>query len=396
MAVLVKIEHGKRSRDMEVPLLDLKKQYTEIRDDVMKATEEVYTSQQFILGPKVEELEKSIAGYCGSTYAVGVSSGTDALLISLMAAGISAGDYVITTPYSFFATLGCVSRVGAEPIIVDIDPDTYNIDPEGIREAINSLDRKALLRLKAIIPVHLYGQCADMEPIIEISKECGLLVIEDAAQAIGAEYEFSDGRVKRAGSMGQYGCFSFFPSKNLGAFGDGGMVTTNSESVFERLRVLRIHGANPKYYHKFIGGNFRLDALQASILLIKLRYLDKWTEKRIGNANLYRRLFEESGLDFIGLPLEKQKRHIYNQFVIRVPDKRDELRIFLRERGIGTEVYYPVPLHMQECFRFLGYKDEDFPMAKRAAEESVALPIFPELKEEQIYYVVENIRQFFQ
>jgi len=379
---------------MKVPLLELKKQYAQIRGEVWRATEEVFESQHFILGPKVEKLEKEIADYCKSRYAVGVSSGTDALLISLMAAEVGSGDYVITTPYSFFATLGSIVRLGAIPIIVDIDPDTYNIAPEKIKEVIDSLDKENLARLKAIIPVHLYGQCADMEPIMEISREYGLIVIEDAAQAIGAEYRFSNGEVKRAGSMGDFGCFSFFPSKNLGAFGDGGMVTTGRQSFFERLKILRVHGGNPKYYHKVIGGNFRLDALQAAILLVKLRYLDKWSERRIENANLYRKLFQESGLDSIGLPLEKEERHVYNQFIIRVPQKRDELKAFLRDRGIGTEVYYPVPLHMQECFKYLGYKKDDFPNAAKAAKETLALPIFPELEEEQIHYVVENIKNF--
>lgn len=380
---------------MKVPLLDLKKQYAKIKEEVVKATEEVYASQQFILGPKVEELERDIASYCGCGYAVGVSSGTDALLISLMASGVSAGDYVVTTPYTFFATIGSISRLGARPIICDIDPQTYNIDPAKIRDGIESMKGESRLKVKAIIPVHLYGQCADMEPIMEISREYNLAIIEDAAQAIGAEYQFSDGKVKRAGSMGHYGCFSFFPSKNLGAFGDGGMVTTNSEALFEKLKILRVHGADPKYYHKVIGGNFRLDALQAAILLVKLKYLDRWTEQRIRNASLYRRLFGESGLDSIALPLEKEERHIYNQFVIRVPEKRDKLRTFLRDRGVGTEVYYPVPLHMQECFRYLGYRENDFPIAKRAAEETLALPIFPELEEGQIHYVVENIKKFF-
>ncbi|MBW1998407.1 MAG: DegT/DnrJ/EryC1/StrS family aminotransferase, partial [Deltaproteobacteria bacterium] len=327
---------------MKVPLLDLKKQYAQIREEVWRATEEVFESQHFILGPKVEKLEEEIAGYCSSPYAVGVSSGTDALLISLMAAGVGSGDYVVTTPYSFFATLGSIVRLGAIPIIVDIDPDTYNIAPEKVKGVIDSLDKKTRARLKAIIPVHLYGQCADMEPIIEISREHGLIVIEDAAQAIGAEYRFSNGEVKRAGSMGDFGCFSFFPSKNLGAFGDGGMVTTSRESFFERLKILRVHGGKPKYYHKVIGGNFRLDALQAAILLVKIKYLNKWTEQRIKNADTYRKLFEESGLDLVELPLEKGERHIYNQFVIRVPERRDDLRAFLRDQGIGTEVYYPV------------------------------------------------------
>lgn len=383
---------------MEVPLLDLKRQYESLEKEIVDATLEVYKGQKFILGPQVEELEAEIAEYCQCKYAVGVSSGTDAILISLMASGIGYGDLVLTTPYTFFATAGAIARVGARPVFVDIHPKTYNLDPSLIERCITNLERAQIKRLKAIIPVHLYGQCAEMEPIGSIAKKYNLVVIEDAAQAIGAEYEFSDGQVRRAGSMGDYGCFSFFPSKNLGAFGDGGMVTTNEESVYERLKSLRVHGAKPKYYHKIIGGNFRLDALQAAILRVKLKYLDKWTEGRQKNAQLYRTYFCEAGLEgkYIELPVEKERRHIYNQFVIKVKDHRDELREYLKEQGIGTEVYYPVPLHMQECFRYLGYKQNDFPVSVEASQKTLALPIFPELTSEEIEYIVNNIKRFFE
>lgn len=379
---------------MKVPLLDLKRQYETIRDEITEVTEEVFRSQQFILGPKVDELEKSIAKYCQCSFGVGVSSGTDALLISLMAASIGTGDIVMTSPFTFFATAGAIVRSGASPLFVDIDEHTYNIDPSRLEAALSLLNVDRRTRLRAIIPVHLFGQCADMEPILEVAERNDLLVIEDAAQAIGSEYQFKDGSVKRAGSMGEYGCFSFFPSKNLGAFGDGGMVTTNSEGVYDRLRIMRVHGSMPKYYHKVVGGNFRLDALQAAILIVKLRHLDDWTRKRIENARLYRRLFKEEGLDGFVLPLEIEKRHIYNQFVIRVEAGRDELRQFLGEKGVGTEVYYPVPLHVQECFGYLGYKPGDFPVSEEAAAKTLALPIYPELREDEIGYVIEVIKEF--
>ena len=277
---------------MRVPLLDLKKQYEAIRDEVKTAIEEVFDSQQFILGPKVEVLEKAISDYCQCDYAVGVSSGTDALVISLMTAGIGRGDLVVTTPYSFFATAGSVARLGAIPVFVDIDRKTYNMDPEKFDEVLDSLDKSRRSQVKAAIPVHLFGQSADMGPILKTAKEYGLKVIEDAAQALGSEYEFDDGEVRRAGSMGAYGCFSFFPSKNLGAFGDGGMVTTNDRDIYEKLKIMRVHGSKPKYHHEVIGGNFRLDALQAAILNVKFRHLDEWTEQRKSNADLYRKLFK--------------------------------------------------------------------------------------------------------
>jgi dTDP-4-amino-4,6-dideoxygalactose transaminase len=376
---------------MKVPLLDLKEQYKSIKEEILTAAEEIFESQYFILGPKVEALEKDIAGYCSSKHALGVSSGTDALLISLMAADIASQHTVITTPYTFFATAGSIVRTGARPIFVDIDPDTYNMSPEGLERVVVSMTDTELAGLKAVIPVHLYGQCADMDPILKIAKEYHLLVIEDAAQAIGAEY-----RGRRAGSMGDFGCFSFFPSKNLGAFGDGGMVTTDSDAFYDKLRVLRVHGSHPKYFHKLAGGNFRLDAFQAAVVSVKLKYLDKWTKARQENARKYRELFADSGIhDVIKLPVEKEDRHIYNQFVICVTDKRDELRRFLNEAGIGTEIYYPIPMHLQECFLDLNYKKGDFPVAEHAALHTLALPIYPELSDDQLAYVVEKIKAFF-
>lgn len=379
---------------MKVPLLDLKKQYATIEKETIRAIEELCKTQQFILGPKVKQLEEEIASYCNCEFAVGVSSGTDALLIALMSAGVGYGDLVITTPYTFFATVGAIVRVGARPLFVDIREDSFCLDPEALGMTLASLSREERRKAKTVIPVHLYGQCADMQPILKIAEEFHLVVIEDAAQAIGAEYEWNDGRISRAGAMGQYGCFSFFPSKNLGAFGDGGMVTTNDPEIYDRLQVLRVHGSKPKYYHHLIGGNFRLDALQAAILSLKLKFLDTWSAKRQENAALYRKLFKQSGLGDIRLPEEKERRHIYNQFVIRVPEKRDEMKTFLRERGVGCEIYYPVPLHMQACFHELNYRKEDFPKSVEAAETSLALPIFPELTAEQIGYVVDTIREF--
>jgi dTDP-4-amino-4,6-dideoxygalactose transaminase len=380
---------------LKVPLLDLTEQYKGIREDVMLAIEEVVDSQRFILGPKVEALEKGIADYCWCKYAVGVSSGTDALLISLMTAEVGHGDLVITSPYTFFATAGVIARVGAKPVFVDIDKKTYNIDPVKLEETIFSMSEEDKNRLKAIIPVHLFGQCADMQKIMSVADTYKLTVIEDAAQAIGSEYEFADGSVTRAGSIGQYGCFSFFPSKNLGGFGDGGMVTTNDEETYNRLKRQRTHGADPKYYHDVIGGNFRLDALQAAILLVKLASLDKWTSNRIQNANNYKKFFVEEGIDEALLPQETEKKHVYNQFVIKVKDKRDELRTFLNENGIGSEIYYPVPLHMQRCFSYLGYKSEDFPESLSAAEKTLALPVYPEMGLAKIKYIVDIIKKFF-
>ena len=370
---------------MKIPLLDLKAQYKSIKSEVDRAVAEVFESQYFINGPQVKDCEKAIASYCDSKYAIGVSSGTDAILISLMVEGIGMGDEVITTDYSFFSTAGCVSRNGAKPVFVDIDPDTYNINPDEIEDKVTS-------RTKAIIPVHLYGQLADMEPIMEIARKHDLVVIEDGAQAIGAEYKGN-----RAGSIGHYGCFSFFPSKNLGAAGDGGIVVTNDSNRGEMLKIFRNHGSKPKYYHKFIGGNFRLDTIHAAVVLAKLPHLDSWSERRQKNADHYRELFINSKLLGSGvkaLPVKVANRHIYNQFVIRV-ERRDELMKHLKENGVGCEVYYPVPFHSQECFAHLGYEPGDFPETETAAKETLAIPIYPELTIEQKEYVVDCISEFY-
>jgi dTDP-4-amino-4,6-dideoxygalactose transaminase len=366
---------------MKVPLLDLKAQYASIKPEIDVAIAAVIESQYFINGPQVKECEAAIAEYCRCKHAVGVSSGTDALLIVLMAEGIGPGDEVITTPYTFFATAGCIARLGAKPVFVDIDPETYNINPALI-------EAKVTPRTKAIIPVHLFGQMADMDPIMDIARRHNLVVIEDAAQAIGAE-----DKGRRAGSIGHYGCLSFFPSKNLGCFGDGGMVVTNDPARAEKLAILRAHGSRPKYYHKVIGGNFRLDTLQAAIVTVKLRHLDGWTAGRRRNAARYDRLLSEAGLiPGITPPANRASRHIYNQYAIRTR-RRDELQKHLKEQGIGTEVYYPVPMHLQECFAYLGHKAGDFPESERAAKESLALPVYPELTDEQAAYVVRCIRE---
>jgi dTDP-4-amino-4,6-dideoxygalactose transaminase/acetyltransferase-like isoleucine patch superfamily enzyme len=367
-----------------VPLLDLKTQYATLRDKIEPVIKEVVESQYFILGPKVKELEEKIASYCQCRYAIGVSSGTDALLIALMALEIKAGDEVITSPYSFFATAGIVSRLGAIPVFVDIDPKSYNLDPANIERVLTN-------KTKAIIPVHLFGQMADMSSIMEIAEKHSLFVVEDAAQAIGSE----DDQHRRAGSVGHIGCFSFFPSKNLGAFGDAGMAVTNDESLADKLLQLRIHGSKPKYYHKIIGGNFRLDALQAAVLSVKLDYLDSWTEKRQANADKYNQLFKESGLDeHITLPvILPGYRHIFNQYVIQVK-KRDALLAYLQQNKIGCEIYYPVTFNNQECFAYLNYKKGDFPIAEQAAERSLALPIYPELSLAQQKYIVSKISDY--
>jgi len=380
---------------LKVPLLDLGTQYKNLEDEIMSATEAVFRSQKFILGPRVEELEEKIAEYCGCRYGVGVSSGTDGLLVSLMNAGVKSGDMVITTSYTFFATVGVIMRLGALPVFVDIDRETYNMDPDKLEELLGSMDEEKRAKVKAVLPVHLYGQCADMEKIIETTRIYNLTVVEDAAQAIGAEYRFSDGLIKRAGSMGDYGCFSFYPTKNLGAFGEGGMVVTDNEYICNMLKILRNHGDVGRYSHSYIGGNFRLDALQAAILLVKLKYLDDWTERRNKNANTYRELFKDAGIQDISLPFEKEHRHIYHQFVIRVKDRRDELKRFLIDNGIGCEVYYPIPLHMQECFKnSMSYNRDDFPVSVEASESTLALPIYPELSMDQLRYVVDTINKF--
>ena len=366
---------------MNVPLLDLKAQYAIIKAEVDAAVAEVLESQHFILGSQVEQCEKAIAAYSNCAHAIGVSSGSDALLACLMAENIGTGDEVITTPYSFFATAGAIARLGATPVFVDTDPLTYNID-------VSQMSSKITRKTRAIIPVHLYGQMADMEAVMHLADAHGLVVIEDAAQAIGAEH-----KGRRAGSIGHYGCFSFFPSKNLGGAGDGGMVVTNDAQRGEKVRCIRGHGAKPKYYHKIIGGNFRLDAIQAAVVSAKLPHLDEWTAARQRNAERYDRLFNEAHVP-ITLPARQVDRHIFNQYVIRAPG-RDELQAHLKKNGIGTEVYYPVPLHLQECFAYLGYKPGAFPESEWAAKETLALPIYPELSEAQALFVVECICEFF-
>ena len=392
-----------------VPLLDLRAQYRAIREEVRAAIDRVADSQQFILGPEVEALEEEIADYSRCAFAIGVSSGSDALLVALMATDLTPGDEVITTPYTFFATSGAAARLGAKPVFVDIDPLTFNIDPTKIEAAITD-------RTRTIIPVHLYGQIAEMNAIMEIANRHNLRVIEDAAQAIGAEYQG-----KRAGSIGHLGTFSFYPSKNLGGFGDGGMVTTNDSRLADRIRLLRNHGETPKYYSRVIGGNFRLDAIQAAVLRVKLKYLDQWTEARQGNAALYRELFAEAELSVrpeslahlqtdvnsngaasalremrgVVLPTAAaNRRHVYNQFIIR-SGQRDALMAFLRKRKIGTEIYYPVPAHLQESFVDAGGMVGDFPISECAAEETLALPIYPELTEDMLSTVVSAIADFY-
>ena len=377
---------------MGVPLLDLKAHHEPLHDEIMAAMEQIFRSQAFILGPEVGRLEEQVAVYCQAKYGIGVTSGTDALLIALMALGVGPGDEVITTPYSFFATAGAVVRLDAKPVLADIDPRTFNLDPNKIEKAVTQ-------RTKAIIPVHLYGQSSDMGPIMDIAHRRKLAVIEDAAQAIGTEY--ADGR--RVGSIGTIGCFSFFPSKNLGCLGDGGMAVTNDPDLAERMRVLRVHGSKPKYYHKLIGGNFRLDTIQAAVLNVKLKYLDQWTKRRQENADRYETLFQQSGLVQKGrvrLPEAVHRGsgakhyHIYNQFVLRV-ERRNDLMAHLKQKGIGAEIYYPVPFHLQECFQYLGHKEGDFPESERAANETVAIPIYPELTTGQQTEVVEAFATFY-
>lgn len=377
---------------MKVPLLDLSHQNQPIQEDIQRAISKVVSSNAFILGEDVSKLEQQVADYCGVDFAIGVSSGTDALLIALMAIGVGPGDEVITTPYTFFATAGCIARLGAKPVFVDVDPVSYNIDPELIAEKVTS-------KTKAILPVHLYGQCAESAAIMVTAKKHNLHVVEDAAQAIGAQNP--DGL--KAGNQGDLGCFSFFPTKNLGCFGDGGMVVTNHPELNEKVRVLRVHGSKPKYHHPVIGGNFRLDSLQAAVLNVKLPCLEGWNRERQENARRYEALFHDSGLiseQKVRLPeavfrdSKVPNFHTYNQFVIQVP-KRDALREFLQKKDIGTEVYYPLPLHLQECFQYLGHKQGSFPNAEQAANSTLALPIFPGLNPAQQEYVVQQINLFF-
>ena len=385
---------------MNVPLLDLKPQYQALKKEIDEDINRVVESQYFILGPEVKGLEDETCAYLNCKYAIGVSSGTDALLLALMAIDIQPDDEIILPTYSFFATAGVVARLNAKPVFVDIDPVSYNIDPKQIESKITE-------KTKAIIPVHLYGQSADMDPILEIAKKHNLRVIEDSAQAIGVEYK--DG--KKVGTIGDIGCFSYFPSKNLGAFGDAGIVTTNDETLAHKMTLLRVHGTEQAYYHKMVGGNFRIDALQAAVLRVKLPHLDNWSEARRKNASLYKKLFVEAGLSTgegvtvfddknkvltpkeVYAGSELTNHHIFNQFIVRV-EKRDELLQFLRDNSIGCAVYYPVPFHRQECFAYLNNDDAQFPEANRAAAETIALPVYPELSEEQIKYVVEKIKEF--
>ena len=364
---------------MRVPLLDLRLQYDQIRDEIEATVRRVIESQQFILGPEVRGFEDAMAAYCGVPHAIGVSSGTDALLVALIALDVGPGDEVITTPFSFFATAGVIHRLGARPVFVDIDAQSFNMNAEQAVEAMTN-------RTRALMPVHLYGRVADMQPLVDAGRRAGVAVIEDAAQAIGARD--ADGR--SAGSIGDIGCFSFFPTKNLGAFGDAGLVTVRDAALARRMEILRVHGMEPKYYHQEVGGNFRLDALQAAVLTVKLNHLDDWAAARRRNADRYRQLFTEAGLADVVVMPEDVSGHVYNQFVVRVTD-RDALRAHLAEAGVGTEVYYPLPLHLQDCFSALGYTHGAFPEAERAAAEALALPIYPELTEQQQAFVVEAV-----
>ena len=371
---------------MKVPLLDLAEQNNALRPEIEAALGRVLDTNAFILGGEVKALEDELAEYCGTKYAIGCASGSDALLLALMAVGVTAGDEVITTPYSFFATVSAITRLGAKPVFVDIDPATFNLDVSKVEAAITD-------RTKAIQPVHLYGQCADMSALNQLMSKHGIPVVEDAAQAIGAEENGS-----RAGAMSEVGCFSFYPSKNLGGMGDGGFMTTDDPEIARELFALRVHGSEERYYHKWIGLNSRLDGFQGAILRVKLPHLDSWSNRRKENADRYREMFTDAGLaEQVELPFVRENcRHIYNQFVIRAPGKRDELRKFLAAADIGTDIYYPVPLHLQECFEYLGYREGEFPESERAARESIAIPIYPELKPKQQEYVVAKIGEFFE
>ena len=364
---------------MEVPLLDLKRQYATIRGEVEEAMRAVVESQHFILGQEVEDLEAAVAGYCGTKHAVGCASGSDALLLALMALDIGPGDEVVTSTYTFFATAGAISRLGAKPVFVDIEPDTYNLKTA-------DLEAKLTSAAKAIIPVHIYGQCADMEPILAVARERGIRVVEDMAQAIGSEY-----RGQKAGAIGDMGCLSFFPSKNLGGFGDGGMVVTNDDEIADKVLLLRVHGSRPKYYHAVVGINSRLDALQAAVLNVKAKYLDQWNEGRRERAAYYNEALGELPVQ---TPVTRDDCvHIYHQYVVQVAD-RDGLQKHLTDKGVGSALYYPVPLHLQECFADLGYRDGDLPESEAAARSTIALPIFAELTTEEQDYVVDSIREF--
>ncbi len=368
---------------MKVPLLDLVAQHHTIRDEVMTAVTRVFDRQQFIMGAEVEEFERAAAEYCHVKHAIGCASGSDALLLALMALGVGPGDEVITTACTFFATASAVTRLGARPIFVDISRDDFNLNVELLERAITP-------RTKAILPVHLFGQCARMDVIMEIAGARNIPVVEDAAQAIGAEF-----KGRRAGAIGEIGCFSFFPTKNLGGAGDGGLMTTNNDDLAAQLRILRVHGMEPRYYHHVVGINSRLDALQAAVLKVKLKYLDQWTTARSANAARYDHLFAEAGIEEATAPkVHSDSRHIFHQYTIRCK-RRDELKAYLQQTGVGAEIYYPVPLHLQECFAFLGHREGDLPETEKAARECLSLPIYPELTEEQQGYVVEQISRFY-
>ena len=390
---------------MKVPLLDLTQQYEKIAAEVQAAIARVCASQQFILGPQVRELELRVARYTGCEHGIGVSSGTDALLLALMALGIGPGDAVITSPFTFFATAGTIARLGARPIFCDIDRDTFNLAPAQVEELVTRecevrergperqlIHRPTGSRVKAIMPVHLYGQVCDMDALVEIASRLGLYVVEDAAQAIGAQ----DRKERMAGAIGHIGCFSFFPTKNLGAFGDAGMCTTSDAALAERMRMLRVHGAQPKYHHSLIGGNFRLDEIQAAVLNVKLGLLDEWMAARDAHARQYtQRLQAVRPVGKVVTPvLSQDVRHVWNQYVIRV-QRRDELRKHLADAGIGTEIYYPIPLHLQQCFAYLGHRPGELPQSERASGEVLALPVFPELSPAQIDYVAGTIERFY-
>jgi len=388
---------------MDIPFLDLRAQYQTIREEIDQKIMDVVSSQNFVLGTEVESLEKEVAAYSGARYAVGVSSGSDALIISLMALEVGDNDAVVTTPFTFFATAGAIARVRARPVFCDIEKRGYNLDPEKLAALLEAHSNKhGEPMIKAVIPVHLYGQCADMTPIVSLAKKFDLSVIEDAAQAIGAEYPTPEG-IKRACSLGDTGTLSFFPSKNLGGFGDGGMVLTNDEDLAQKLKLLRVHGSRNKYFYDIIGGNFRLDALQAAVLRVKLRHLEEWQQKRIEKASYYDRIFRESGLGEEGLiqtpeALYKNRGaanfHTYHQYVIRAKN-RHELMKFLNDKGVNTAIYYPLPLHLQKCFAYLGYKEGDLPVAEEAAHEVLALPIYPELTSDQQDFIASSIRAFY-
>ena len=388
---------------MNIPMLDLKSQYQSIKEEIDHKILEVVSSQRFILGEEVEALEKEVADYSGAKFGVGVSSGSDALIISLMALGVGEGDYVVTTPFTFFATAGAVARLKAVPIFCDIAEESYNLDPKKLADLLDiKIEKRDISRIKAIIPIHLYGQITDMDPVMQLAEKYHLKVIEDAAQAVGAEYPGSQGS-KKACTLGHMGILSFFPSKNLGGFGDGGMVLTDDADLAAKLKLLRVHGSRNKYFYDILGGNFRLDALQAAVLRVKLKHLGEWQQQRRERATTYHRLFQESGLvdaGFVQVPQELYKQagvnnyHTYHQYVIRAKD-RDKLQPYLKEKGIPSAIYYPLGLHQQKCFAYLGYKEGDFPVTEKATREVLALPIYPELNLEQQSFVVQGIAEYY-